>query len=204
MSANEEQQQFRLGFLSAVEVPDHGFMGGLLVTNHLGRPLEFQCTTPVKPNRTQEILYGPTLVPFLLSDLIGRTLVEKAAVKPDLILTEQEEILELRNHVSVPVACLADSAPGGGPPEGRATFDESNDVIENAGASAPAAAREAARPVEGAWLGRQRLQFHDAHQSDRSTVALHASAIPRDADLREPFQRVREALSEALQPGTKR
>src|SRR5690554_6260826 len=103
MSANGKQNDFRLGFLAAVEIPDRGFVGGLLVTNRMGRPLEFQCTTPVKPNRTQQILYGPTLVPFILSELIGRTSIDKAGVKPDLILTEQPEILELRNHVSVPV-----------------------------------------------------------------------------------------------------
>ena len=184
MSANEKRSQFRLGFLTAVEVPGRGFMGGLLVTNHLGRPLEFQCTEPVKPNRTQEILYGPTLAPFLLGELIGRTLVEKAAIKPDLVLIEQDEILDLRNHISVPVACLADSPPGSGPSEGPSTVDGSTGVDESTS------------------LGRQGLRFHSAHQSDRSAVAPHASAVPRDADLREPFQRVREALNEAMRPGT--
>src|SRR5260370_25353947 len=86
MTANGKQDQLRLGFLTAIELPDRGFVGGLLVTNHCGRPLEFQCTVPVKANPTQEILYGPTLVPFILGELIGGTLVEKAGVKPQLIL----------------------------------------------------------------------------------------------------------------------
>src|SRR3954465_7120232 len=103
MSATEKKDQFRLGFLTALEVPEQGFVGGLLVTNRHGRPLEFQCTAPVKPNRTQEILYGPTLGPFLLGELIGRALIEKSGIKPNLILTERAEILELREHVNVPV-----------------------------------------------------------------------------------------------------
>src|SRR4029077_19995704 len=93
MTANGKQEQLRLGFLTAVELPDRGFVGGLLVTNHCGRPLEFQCTVPVRPNATQEILYGPTLAPFILGELIGGTLVEKAGVKPHLILTDREQIL---------------------------------------------------------------------------------------------------------------
>ena len=78
MTANGKQEQFRLGFLTAIEVPEKGFVGGLLVTTQHGRPLEFQCTVPVKPNATQEILYGPTLAPFILGELIGATLIEKA------------------------------------------------------------------------------------------------------------------------------
>ena len=57
MATNGKAEQLRLGFLTAIEVPDKGLTGGLLVTNHYGRPLEFQCTTPVRANATQEILY---------------------------------------------------------------------------------------------------------------------------------------------------
>src|SRR5260221_696610 len=71
MTAHGKQDRLRLGFLTAIEVADKGFVGGLLVTNHCGRPLEFQCTVPVRPNSTQEILYGPTLIPFLLGELSG-------------------------------------------------------------------------------------------------------------------------------------
>ena len=56
MSGEATKDKLRLGFLMAFEVPQRGFVGGLLVTNHFGRPLEFQCTTPVQPNRTQQIL----------------------------------------------------------------------------------------------------------------------------------------------------
>src|SRR5580765_4510450 len=110
MTATVKQEQLRLGFLTAIEVPDKGFIGGLLVTNHNGRPLEFQCTVPIKANPTQEILYGPTLAPFILGELIGATLVEKAGVKPQLILTDQEQILELRNHIDKPVGLVEKDA----------------------------------------------------------------------------------------------
>ena len=42
-----------LGFLTALEDDQGGFLGGYLVTNQRGRPLEFQCTTVVRPNRSQ-------------------------------------------------------------------------------------------------------------------------------------------------------
>ena len=164
------KKDFRIGFLTAIEAAG-GYVGGLLITNHQGRPLEFQCTAPVRPNRMQEILYGPTLQPFLLGELIGQTLVEKVNVKPHLVLTEQPALLDLRNHVGVPVAC-----------------------VENAAVKSDEPRTDAAPRVS---LGRQTLRFHSAHAEDRAVVENCGSLVPRDADVLEPFERVREALGEA-------
>ena len=69
-----------LGFLTVVDSPQHGLFGGFLLLNGGGRPLEFHCTAPVKANRAQRILYGPTLMPYLYGEQIGRTLVEKSKI----------------------------------------------------------------------------------------------------------------------------
>lgn len=172
MATNGKAEQLRLGFLTAIEVPERGLTGGLLVTNHYGRPLEFQCTTPVRANATQEILYGASLKPFLLGELIGGTLVDKSSVKPQLILTDQPEILELRNHIDVPVVLV--------------------DPIGETGGE---------RTMK---LGRQTIRFHEAHESDQVRIDEGAQQIPADADLREPFSRVREALQETLKTGALR
>src|SRR5687767_11333073 len=63
-----------LGFLT-VFAAETGFLGGYLVTNSWGRPLEFRLSTAVQPNRVQQILYGPTLAEYVCADLIGKTLV---------------------------------------------------------------------------------------------------------------------------------
>jgi hypothetical protein len=178
MTAESGKENFRLGFLTAIEVPERGFVGGLLVTNHFGRPLEFQCTAPLKPNRAQEILYGPTLVPYVLGDLIGRTLIEKVGVKPHLVLTERNDLLPMRELVSIPVAC----------------FDEQPASGESPAGGEPSPCR----------LGRQILRFHAAHAEDQSTAQKGAASVPQDADLREPFERVREALNETAQTGAAR
>jgi hypothetical protein len=104
LAANE---QLRLGFLTAIHLDSRGHVAGLLVTNKYGRPLEFQCTAPVRPNRTQELLYGPTLVPFLLGELLSKTLVERIGIKPHIVLTDRAEMLDARLHISLPVACVA-------------------------------------------------------------------------------------------------
>ncbi len=174
MAANAQQEQFRLGFLAAAETAEGGHVGGLLVTNHFGRPLEFQCTTPVKPNRTQEILYGPTLIPFVLTELIGRTLVEKIGVKPQLILVDVAELLELRQHIAVPVASVRLNLPESGEP------DEASDR-------------------SAVIVGRHRFRVHPEHSGDTTAIQTGMKLVPTEADLTEPFERVRGALGEALQ-----
>lgn len=175
MADNGKEKQFQLGFLTTVELPDDGgFIGGLLVTNRLGRPLEFQCTAPVRANRTQEILYGPTLVPHILSDLVGKTLVQKAGVKPDIVLTEDECILPLREQIPTPVACITKESLANGTVE--------NGISENGSIT----------------LGQQSLRFHEGHSTDRDLIEKKCHLIPRDANLSEPFERVRNALNEAV------
>ena len=106
MPVEGSTEQFPIGFLTAIEVPQRGYVGGLLVTNHYGRPLEFQCTTPIQPNRTQQILYGPTLVPFILGELIGKTLLDKAGVKPHIVFVTDPALFELREHITAPLALV--------------------------------------------------------------------------------------------------
>jgi hypothetical protein len=167
-----DKSRFQMGFLRVAQT-DLGHVGGLLVANHLGRPVEFQCTTPVRPNRTQEILYGATLQPFLFSELIGRTLFERLNVKPDLILVQQESLLELRHEIPVPVACVV------------SPDDTKRDLADQTRIQ----------------LGRQLLRFHPDFASDCDHAAQWASRIPHDADLAEPLERVRDALQETLRAG---
>lgn len=170
MSGTVTAEQLRLGFLETIEVDGRGHIGGLLVTNQHGRPLEFQCTTPVKPNRTQEILYGTTLRAWLLGELIGGTLLDRVGIKPNLILTSDPCILELRNHTMIPVACTDGTAS-------QTAGDLSSDTFQ---------------------IGTHRLRCHAAHSSDTAQIVRQRHLIPELADLTEPLERVRDALAETV------
>lgn len=114
-----------LGFL-VVSQENGSYVGGYFVTNSLGRPLDFRLSSAVQPNRVQQALYAGTLVPYICGELIGKALVEKAAVPAQLVLTTTEAALELRRKVDVPVAFVAgpeDGRPGGIPiPKGRGSL----------------------------------------------------------------------------------
>ena len=82
MDATDSKCKPTLGFLTVVEHPQYGLFGGYLILNTAGRPLEFHCTAPIKPNRAQEILYGPTLESFLYGEQIGQTLISQGSTPP--------------------------------------------------------------------------------------------------------------------------
>lgn len=168
MSKNGQSDQLRLGFMGALEVDGRGYVGGLLVTSHSGRPLEFQCTTPVKPDRTQEILYGRRLRPWLLGELIGATLLQRVSIQPDLVVVRDPDLLELRSFSKVPVACLQQS-------------QETKESGEGAQV-----------------IGGRTLRFHEAHFDDSQFVESRAHLVPGQADLEEPLDRVHDALTETI------
>ncbi|MFM7108452.1 MAG: hypothetical protein ACKOZU_07630 [Planctomycetaceae bacterium] len=100
------------GFLTVVESPSHGIFGGYLLLDASGRPLEFHCTAPVKVSRAQEILYGPTLHGHLHGRQIGGALLAEGGVPPVVVLTDQEPMLHVRQHTSLPVALVRRAGTG--------------------------------------------------------------------------------------------
>jgi hypothetical protein len=91
----EAENAASIGFLTAVELAETGFCGGLLLLNERGRPLEFHCNSPIRPSRAQTILYGSTLRTFLLSEAIAQNLIDKCRRPPAAILTDLAELSEL-------------------------------------------------------------------------------------------------------------
>jgi hypothetical protein len=148
-----------------------GWLGGYLVTNGWGRPLEFRLTTAVQPNRIQSALYGPTLHEYLFAELIGKTLVEKTPTKPQLIVADLPELLPLRSRIEIPVVAIRHSEV---PPN-------TNPV-------------DHPRAAKG-------LLLPPSFDTDRPVVTAILDAIDRAIELGEPFMRIREAIAEARKMG---
>jgi hypothetical protein len=103
-----------LGFLSVLQEPG-GYVGGYLVTNRWGRPLEFRLSSAVQPNRVQQVLYGDTLATYVCGELIGKTLIDKTATAASLVVTDNPLALALRLRLDLPVALWQ---PAGSEPVG--------------------------------------------------------------------------------------
>lgn len=162
-----------LGFLTLL-TDSSGVLGGYLLTNSWGRPLEFRLSTAVQPNRVQQILYGPTLTEYLHAELIGKTLIEKTSAPPSLIVTDSVAALALRTKVNVPTVALR--------PDGLEL--SAADVLP------------LPHPRCSALL-----LYSARHADDRSQLEALLDRIDPAVDLAEPFARIREAVNEARRMG---
>ena len=102
-----DQPDGLLGYLAYVDLPSLGTVGGLLIVDLRARPVEFHCSSPVLPTRTQEILYGPTLRSSMLCDQIGRSLIAQVKQRPQLLVSDEILALELQEFVEIPIAVFA-------------------------------------------------------------------------------------------------
>jgi hypothetical protein len=188
MNDCEMKSQGSLGFLTVLEHEEQGLVGGYLILNTAGRPLEFHCTAPVKPNRAQQILFGPTLESYLYGEQIGQTLVAKASVEPLAVCTDILAGLSLRDYVALPVALVL-----------RAEERTAENEVSPASGS-PAWRVDAPRRVPGHLttfeIGRNRLAVATGRDADRESISQRLENLAA-FDLSEPFERIREAVGEA-------
>jgi hypothetical protein len=114
MTASKSNAELRLGFLRVADLGAGTLIGGYLILNALGRPLEFHCTEPVRPNRAQQILFGSTLEPYLYGEQIGHALVHHSELRPQLLVTDQRAVLAIRALCDIPVVWLDTAVPPSG------------------------------------------------------------------------------------------
>ncbi len=161
-----------LAYYTVVDDDLTGWTGGLLLLNSGGRPLEFQCTLPVRPSRAHTILFGPTLRDHLIGDVIGPLLVSKCRAPISLLCVDQPEALRLEDSVSFPVALVDEAAEASEGPI-------SDDSLSGS------ATTELAGSI---------IRFPIEHIDIVQKIAASLGDFP---DAVEPFERIREAIKEA-------
>jgi hypothetical protein len=110
METNQQPpaSQTTIGFLGYREFDDgEAYRGAILITDEWSKPLEFRCTAPVRPTQLQRTLYGKSLLPHVLTELIGAPLISSVREKPQLILITDEAYFDVRHKVSAPVIRVA-------------------------------------------------------------------------------------------------
>ena len=176
MSETAPTAPISLGFLTVFQ-DGTGYLGGYLVTNSWGRPLEFRLSTAVQPNRVQSILYGSTLQEYLCADLIGKTLIDKTATPIDLLFTDSINVLPIRTRLDIPVLAVV-------------TQDEPTLPFLPSERIERLATERTATPL-----------LFDPRQDDRTRIAAILERIDPALDVSEPFTRIREAMGEARKMG---
>ena len=181
----EKKRPTHLGFLTALGDPARGVIGGFLVLNLVGRPTEFHCTAPVRPNRAQEILYGATLEGFLCGEQIARALIARTKTELAAILTNNPNVLTAGSSLKAPLAMVfrrSDSCVAPDDEEKYAIWEEK--TASPLGANGSAAERRRIddenwapeETREGETNFRRRSFFYDAFERTPPTPGVDYSA----------------------------
>jgi hypothetical protein len=192
--ANETpSHETTFGYLSVINSAEHGYFGGYLIVGPLGRPLEFHCTAPVRPSRAQQILYGPTLEPFLLGEQIAGAMLDTAKLKPSLILANCEATLHARSRISSPMVLMCENAI------------RSSEPLETSRASTGLAANAptSSGPHKSLTIEAFKFILPIGFESDRDVATRLLAELVGHIDLAEPFGRIEEAIREAQRLGNR-
>ena len=197
-----------LGYYTVIEDPSTGWTGGLLLLNQAGRPLEFQCTLPVRPSRAHEILFGATLREHIISEVIGKLLIDKCRHSISMLCCDLHEAVALSKTCSFPIIYLDESnqredlvferyskptSKGQFKPKTSVTSKTLNPLYAhlNSAELSPESPAPRSRTLElsGATIR--------SSGSDFERVRAIIAGLNDLPDGAEPFERIREAIKEA-------
>ncbi len=166
---------------------DGKHVGGMLVTNRIGVPLEFKYTEPVTITRLQKILYGAVLDRYLQETLLRECLARELSSDPEYFITDfdsKEYLGALAGREMIAVQEVR-SAPGG-----------------QTQPAAIARTRESIVEIEdGPTL---RVAFSTSDDAVRQVIVGWLKEVGKTMDVVEPIDRVKAALRAILAEGRRR
>src|SRR5579875_1393829 len=95
-----------VGYVLSLAVAEQVFMGGVMVTDASGLPVEFRYTEPVRATKLQRVLYGDVLEKYIHGEVIAANLISRLEQKPDAFLVSDPALLALLQAAGKKVAAL--------------------------------------------------------------------------------------------------
>ena len=87
------KSDLKLGYLLVTTPVPNVYIGGIMVTDSRGLPIEFRYTEPIQPTRIQQILYGQVLSAYIKREVILETLLKSVESKFKCLLVEDENLI---------------------------------------------------------------------------------------------------------------
>jgi hypothetical protein len=165
-----------LGYIRIIEIAPDLFRGAILLTDLRGKPRDFRCTSAIKPNAIQRILYGGTLSEHMALDLCGLPLLKALPVQPSVLLADRSDLLVLRPQTDIPMLWLRRQSEI--LPQSRPDVGSDAELVAS----------------EGGLFETVLASGHAAHGEDLSENVDGVRQLARSLDPLEPFSRIEAAL----------
>lgn len=91
---SSKSADLKLGYLLVSSPVPNVFIGGLMVTDGRGLPVEFRYTEPIQPTKIQQVLYGQVLSAYIKREVILETLLKNLESKFKCLLVEDEHLVD--------------------------------------------------------------------------------------------------------------
>jgi hypothetical protein len=89
------------GYLGIEKKSDETYIGGIIISDIYGIPVEFKYTEPVRPTNLQKILYGKSIEKYLTVDILAKKLLMSIQEKPRFILVKDMSLLQTQSKFPV-------------------------------------------------------------------------------------------------------
>lgn len=162
-----------------IEEFEHGqaLRGAALVTDAATEPVEFRCTSAIRPTLLQRTLWGKRLDGYIASRLVGKPLLDALSNSVALVVVRKPEFVELRTLIGIPlVQLLKNQELSMASPVSSAT--DNDDILQSAGGQF--------EPIV--------LKVHRQHPDDRKSASDVLAEAFRLHNVLEPFERIKNAL----------
>ncbi|MEW6202325.1 MAG: hypothetical protein AB1546_10135 [bacterium] len=170
--------EYKIGYIDTYRSERNAFIGGILITDCYGIPLEFRHTDTVVPSRIEQILYGRALDHYLKAETMARSLLTDVENKPDILIVPDESYYNLTRSYTFPFVQLSVARR-----EPLATHGESQEISENEILLQILSLRE---PV--------RVKVDRKNAPTLASVKSILLDLGRTMDVLEPLSRVQDAL----------
>ena len=175
--------EHRPGFLVVQSDESGTYVGGLMVTDTSGLPVDFRFTDPVTPTRLQRALYGGVLDRYLRSEVVLRTLIGALDQPPTVLLVDDAALLDEPIDLC-PLAFVGSSQADALGPVGARSGQGSDTFLLQAADAGP--------PL------RVTLPAGSVHEA---LVVETLIALAGRMEVLEPIERVRDALDVIVAEG---
>jgi hypothetical protein len=175
------EDEKRIGYFSLLK-SDAKFVGGIMVTNQFGVPIEFKYTEPIVPTKMQKILFGKVLDKYIRETIVRDQLARAVHLKPLIYILGHEDRSNL------------------GAIEGWDTIAVQKVQINQAdmvGRFARTKDREVIVQLEDTDF--LRLTFSTLDESVQQKIINLVIELSRGMDIVEPLERVENALRNLCQ-----
>jgi hypothetical protein len=172
----------KLGYLLVTSPMPNVFIGGLMVTDSRGLPVEFRYTEPIQPSKIQQVLYGQVLSAYIKREVILETLLKNLESRFSCLLVEDEHLVDYpaKGYPIVRIASTKSSPIG---PVGQTQEIAPGEVLLQITAES--------NPVRLTLSKPDKNEGGVADANDPLSLLLEAG---EGMDITEPLRRVQKAL----------